>query len=581
MTNQDISRELEEIADLLEIAEANPFRIRSYRRASEAVADLAEEAATLVAEDRLTEVPGIGKGIAAVIEQLVTTGVSEDKEALLVDYPAGLLEMLRISGFGPRKAAVVYRELGISTVDDLEAAAESEKLQELPGMGAKTEEKLLSAIADYRRGQERALLGDMLPVAEMLVEKLRQHPDVIAAEYAGSTRRCRETVGDLDLLATSDDPAAVCQWFAGLDALEQVIMAGDTKVSGRLSGGRQVDLRVVEQQSFGAALQYFTGSMQHNVRVRERAQKMNLTVNEYGVFEFHDETKGDMVAGATEEEVYAALGLPWMAPELREDRGEIAAAEEGRLPDLIELSDICCDLQMHSHYSDGHTTIEQMARTCIALGYQYMGITDHSQALRVANGLDAERLNAQHEEVLELNEKLEAEGSDFVVLHGLEADILSDGAVDVPDGCFDLLDFVIGSLHQGFSTDADRITGRMVTAVESGMIDFVGHPTGRLLLARQPYGLHLDQLISACAEHDVALEINASPQRLDLDDVHSRRAVEQGCKLTINTDAHDPQMLHSMRYGVMQARRGWVEAPTVINTWPLADLKAWLAARRK
>jgi DNA polymerase (family X) len=342
-----------------------------------------------------------------------------------------------------------------------------------------------------------------------------------------------------------------------------------------------VDLRVVEQQSFGAALQYFTGSKQHNVQVRERAQKMGLTVNEYGVFKVADDETGEFVAGKTEEDVYAAIELPWMPPELREDRGEIAAAVEGRLPDLIELADIRCDLQMHSHYSDGHATVEEMARAGIALGYQYLGITDHSQALTVANGMDADAVKRQHEEIAGLNDKLKQEGLKFHVLQGIEADILSDGSVDIPEGTCELFDYVIGALHQGFSSDADRITGRMVAAVASGQIDIVAHPTGRILLRRVPYGLHLDELIAACAEHDVALEINASPQRLDLDDAHARFAVQQGCKLTINTDAHSPEMLHNMRYGIMQARRGWVEAGDVINTSSARKLKSWLKRRRK
>lgn len=581
MSNQDIAQELEDIANLLEIAGGNVFRVRSYRRAVETIADLAEDVSVLLAEGRLTELPGIGKGIAATIEQFLATGSSEEKEALLEEYPESLLEMLKVSGFGPRKAATVFEELDISTVDELEEAAAAGRLQGLPGMGVKTEENILKGIATYREGQQRALLGEMLPLAEELVEQLRAHPEVIRAEFAGSTRRCRETVGDLDLLATAQDPAAVCKWFAQLGVLEELTVAGDTKVSGLLPGGRQVDLRVVEEQSFGAALQYFTGSQQHNVRVRERAQKMDLTINEYGVFTVEGDETGEMVAGESEDDVYAAIELPWIPPELREDRGEIAAAEEGRLPDLIELADFRCDLQMHSHYSDGHATVEQMARAGMALGYQYLGLTDHSQALIVANGMDAEKVKRQHEEIAGLNEKLKKEGNKFRVLQGIEADILSDGSVDIPEGTFELFDYVMGALHQGFSSDADRITARMVGAVASGQIDMVAHPTGRVLLQRQAYGLHVDQLIAACAEHDVALEINASPQRLDLDDTHARFAVQQGCKLTINTDSHNLEMLHNMRYGIMQARRGWVEAADVINTWSARKLKSWLKRRRK
>lgn len=580
MTNEEVALELESIADLLEIAAANTFRIRSFRRAAEVVADFGEEIATVAAEGRLTDIAGIGKGIAAFIEQLIETGTSDDKEALLEEYPESLLELLRISGFGPKKVALVFRELNISTVDALEEAATAGQIRDLPGMGKKTEENILKGIDLLRQGQARARLGEIVPIAEELVAQLREHPDVKQAEYAGSTRRCRETIGDLDLLATSEKPAAVCAWFAKLGVLEDVTMAGDTKVSGRLPGGRQVDLRVVEEKSFGAALQYFTGSQQHNIRIRERAQRMGLTVNEYGVFEYVDEQKGAMVAGKSEEDVYAAVELPWIAPELREDRGEIAAAENGELPKLIEESDIRGDLHVHSTWSDGHATIEEMARAALAHGYEYLAITDHSESLAVANGLDAERYMAAHEEVMAVQEKLDAEGSNFVILHGTEADIRLDGSLDIPDGCYEQMDFVICSIHQGFSADADRMTERMVKAVESGMADIVAHPTGRILLAREAYGLHFEELVQACAKHDVALEINASPMRLDLNDVHSRYATEHGCKLVINSDAHKPATLGQMRYGVMTARRGWTEAKSVLNTWTVKKLRKWFGKRR-
>lgn len=581
MTNEDVAAELDLIADLMEIANANVFRVRSFRRAAETVAGLGDDITDLAAQGTLTEIPGIGKGIAQVIEQYLATGTSDDKEALLVDYPAGLLQLLRISGFGPKKVALVFKELGITTVDALEEAAAAGRLQDLPGMGAKTEENLLKSIALYREGQQRALLAEVLPVAEDLIERLKAHPQVGEAMYAGSSRRCRETVGDLDLLAASEEPATVCDWFAGIDILEDVTLSGDTKVSGRLPGGRQVDLRVVAAESFGAALVYFTGSKQHNIQIRERAQRMGLTINEYGVFTVtDDDQKGEMVAGATEEDVYAAIELPWIPPELREDRGEIDAALDGKLPTLIMLEDIRCDLQMHTQASDGKATLEQMAEACRELGYSHIGITDHSEALRVANGLDADRIKAQHEQIVALNEELGTQEPKLTILHGLEADILGDGSVDLPDGAFELLDYVIGAVHQGFSEDVRRMTDRVVKAIASGMVDIIAHPTGRILLQRRPYGLDIHEVIAAAAEHDVALEINASPQRLDLDDVDSRSAVKAGCKLSINTDSHSTGMLTNMRYGVMQARRGWVEAESVINAWDLKHLRTWLAKRR-
>lgn len=580
MTNKEIMEALEEIADLLEIADEQFFRVRSYRRAAEAIGGQAEDVQILLEEDRITDIPGIGEGIAHTIEQLVETGTCDQREELLRDYPESLLELLKISGFGPKKAALVYNELDIATVDELEEAAAAQRLQDLPGMGEKTEQNIMKAIAAYREGQERTLLGVILPLGEEILAQLRTHPSVIRAEIAGSARRRRETVHDLDVLVTAENPAEVCRWFAQEDFLVSVEAAGESKLSGTLPNGDQMDLRAVPAESFGAALQYFTGSQQHNIRLRERAGRMGLTVNEYGVFELDDDEPGDRIAGKTEEDVYAALDLEWIPPELREDRGEIAAADEGELPDLITLDDIHCDLQMHSMYSDGRATIEDMVRMCVELGYEYMGMTDHSESLKVANGLDADRIAAEHEEILRLNEKLADEGHQITILHGLEADIMLDGSVDLPGESFEMLDYVVGALHQGFSSDADKITGRMVRAVRSGLIDIVAHPTGRVLLQRRPYGLHIDQLIAACAEEDVALEINAAPDRLDLDDTHARFAVQKGCRLSINTDSHTPDMLNNMRYGVFQARRGWVSADDVINTWPLDDFRRWIAKRR-
>lgn len=580
MTNEEVAQALEEIADLLEIADEQFFRVRSYRRAAEAIGGQPEDVEVLLSEDRLTDISGIGEGIASTIAQLIETGTCDQREELLKDYPESLLELLKISGFGPKKAALVFNELDIATVDELQEAAAAQELQTLPGMGAKTEENILRGIANYREGQQRTLLGIILPIAEELIEKLRQHPSVIEAEIAGSARRRRETVHDLDVLVTAEDPAEVCEWFAGQDFLTAVEAAGETKVSGTLQSGDQVDLRAVPEESFGAALQYFTGSQQHNIRLRERAQRMGLTVNEYGVFEYEDEERGERVAGRTEQEVYEALDLVWIPPELREDRGEVAAAETDELPDLIELDDIRCDLQMHSTYSDGKATVEEMARTCAEIGYEYIGFTDHSESLAVANGLDAQRLEKQQEEIAAVNEKLHDEGISMVILHGIEADILPDGSVDIPDGTAEMLDYVIGALHQGFSSDAERITERMVRAVKSGLVDIIAHPTGRVLLQRQPYGLHIDELIEACADEDVALEINAAPDRLDLDDTHARFAVDKGCRISINTDSHQPEMLYNMRYGVFQARRGWITAGDVINTWSLEDFRDWIASRR-
>lgn len=576
MTNAEIARHLFEIANLLDICAESVFKIRSYERAGEAVAAHPRPVVEMVADGTLTDIPGIGKSIAEVITELVTTGQSDYREQLLAQAPEGLLQLLRIPGFGPRKAGLVYQKLGISSITELEAAARAGKLKGLKGFGAKTEEKILAGIAELQAGTERALLGEALPLAEALVHTVRNHPLVKQAEMAGSSRRRRETIGDLDILATSDSPAEVAHWFAEEGGLLEVELAGDTKVSGRTVSGLRVDLRVVPETCYGAALQYFTGSMQHNVRLRERARKRNLTISEYGVSEGEREAKGKVVAGDTEESVYAAVGLPWIPPELREDRGEIQAAEEGRLPVLLELENITSDLHLHTEASDGHLTLEQMAEAARERGYSHIAITNHSENLVIANGLNRNRLLAQTEQIAELNKHLKG----FTILAGTEADIKADGSLDVPEDVWTRLDFVIGSIHGGFSTDIDRMTERIVTAMASGRMDVLAHPTGRLIQGRKGYEIHLEKIIEAALQYRVALEINSNPHRLDLSDVNARAAAEAGCMISINTDAHCREELALMRYGVMVARRGWIEAPSVINTWPLKQLRKWLAERR-
>lgn len=584
MTNAEIARILGEIADLLDIGGAERFRVLSYRRGAEVVDNESRELAGLVAEGgvkALKAIPGIGEGLAKKIVELVETGRLAYYDELLERYPATLLEMLRVPGLGPRKVAEVYEQLGISSVQELAEAARAQRLRALPGMGAKTEENLLHSLEVYQESGKRSRLGDMLPLAERLRDWLRSLPGVQAAEYAGSVRRGRETIGDLDLLAASDSPAEVCRAFARSEELAEVILAGDTKVSGRLPGGRQVDLRVVPPPSWGAALQYFTGSQAHSVALRTRAQKLGMTINEYGVFRLQDEAAGVRLGGATEDEVYAAVGLPWIPPELREDRGELQAAEAGKLPKLLEESDLRGDLHAHTLASDGHNTLEEMVEAARARHYEYLGISEHSPSLYVAHGVDGERLRAHRAAVDEMNADLKRRRIRFSVLLGTEADILPDGSVDLAEGTWELLDYVIASVHQGFTADADRMTQRVVTALESGRVDVLGHPTGRLLGEREAYGLHLEEVIRTATKLGVALEINAAPERLDLDDVHSRLVQQQGGHLCINTDAHHVAWLEHMRFGVLVARRGWVEAPTVINTWPLGKLRRWLARRRR
>lgn len=581
MTNEQVAEILDQIATILQLEDENVFRIRSYERAAEAVRGLGEDLAEIRAgEGGLQSVPGIGEAIAAKIEEILDTGSSAYLDELLAKYPPGFLELLKVPGLGPKRAAQVYHELGVESVDELEEACLAERVQQLKGMGEKTEQKLLAAIQTYRQGQERALLGEILPVAEGLVAWLRDLDEVLEADYAGSVRRGRETVGDLDLLATSDDPGAVCRAFAASGQLREVELAGETKVSGRLPGGRQVDLRVVEPESWGAALVYFTGSQQHNIRLRERGQDLGLKVNEYGVFaepEDPGQLQGERVAGETEQSVYQALALAWIPPELREDRGEIQAAEAGELPDLIALEDIRADLHVHTTASDGRQSIEQMAEAARSRGLSIMGVTDHSRTLYVAGGIGLDVIRRQRDEVDSLNERF---GNQFHVLLGTEAEITVDGGVDCGEEVFELVDYVIGAIHQGLSSDADRMTARVVRALQTGLIDILAHPTGRLLLQRPPQGLHISEVIDAAVELGVALEINAAYDRLDLSDVHARLAQDRGALLAINTDAHAIEHLDFMRYGVLTARRAWVEAVTVINTWPLSRLREWLQSRR-
>ncbi|HEY3398092.1 MAG TPA: DNA polymerase/3'-5' exonuclease PolX [Armatimonadota bacterium] len=583
MTNAEIAAVFEDIADLLDLAAGDRFRVISYRRAAENIAAQSRSVEALAREGgvaALQALPGLGRHISDKIVELLETGSVAYHQELLAQFPPSLLELLRVPGLGPKKVALFYRTLGITSRAELAAAATEQRLRDLPGMGAKSEEKILHSLELYEESGRRARLGEILPVAERLEGWLHEQPGVLQAQYAGSARRGRDTVGDLDLLAASADPAPVCAAFAGEAGLEEVLVAGDTKVSGLLAG-RQVDLRVVPPESWGAALQYFTGSQAHNIALRARAQKRKLTLNEYGLFEFEDETVGPRVAGATEEEVYAALGLPWIPPELREDRGELAAAEEGRLPTLLTEADLRGDLHIHTDASDGHASLLEMVTAAEELGHEYIGITEHSATLVVTNGLDADRARAHRATVDALNLSLREQGSPLTVLFGTEADILLDGRLDLPEGSADLFDYVIGSVHSGFSDHADRMTERLLTALGSGQMDILGHPTGRRLLERPPYAVHLEEVLAAAAKAGVAVEINASPARLDLDDVHARLLQEQGGLLAINTDAHAVPSLSDLRYGVLVARRGWIEAPTVINTWPLADLRQWLARRRE
>jgi DNA polymerase (family 10) len=573
MTNPEIVALFTEIGDYLEVKGENPFRVRAYRRAAQAIEGLAEDVAALAARNALLEVPGIGKDLAGKITEYLSSGAIGYLEELRAEIPAGVIELMGIHGVGPKTAKLLYEQVGVDSVEKLEALARAHRLAGLPGIKAKTEENILKGIAVWRSGRERTPLGAALLLAEEILPRLRALPEVRQIEAAGSLRRMKETVKDIDILVTSESPARVMEVFVGLPNVAEVLAHGETKSSVRLREGIQADLRVVEPESFGAALQYFTGSKQHNIRVRELAQRRGLKVSEYGVFE---ERSNRRVAGATEEEVYAAVGLPWVPPELREDGGEIEAALEGRLPLLVSVADIRGDLQMHSTWSDGAHPVAELVEGVRAKGYRYMALTDHSRAVTVAGGMTEERLLRMAEEVQALNRKLRG----FRVLAGCEVDILGDGRLDFPDEILRRLDIVLVSVHSRFKMSRDEMTARIVRAVSHPLVHILAHPTGRLIGERAAYEVDMEAVLAAARQAGTAVEINASPSRLDLNDHHARRAKDLGIPVVINTDAHRIGQLDYMRFGVSVARRAWLGPQDVLNTRAEGDLLAWLERKR-
>ncbi|RMF95658.1 MAG: DNA polymerase/3'-5' exonuclease PolX [Planctomycetota bacterium] len=574
MTNTDIAAVFEELADLLEFRGENPFRVRAYRNAARTISELPEEVEAIAgdSERALTDLPGIGKDLAEKIRTLLETGTLPQLEELKAEIPESVLAMLRVPGLGPKRAAVLFRELNITSLDELAEACRQQKIRKLKGFGAKTEESILKGIAIAASADERTLWY----FADKYVQEIRTHleasPAVKKLEAAGSYRRCRETVGDLDFLIDSDDPAAVMDRFAEYERIDEVLLRGDTKMSVRLVDGIQVDLRVVPAESFGAALQYFTGSKEHNVILRGMAKDRGLKVNEYGVFRGEE-----YVAGADEADVYAALDLPWIPPELREGRREFEWAAEGKLPELIELDDIRGDLHMHTNWSDGADSIETMVEGAKAHGYEYVAITDHSKRVTIAGGLDAERLLKQWEEIDRINAKQKG----IRVLKGVEVDILEDGPLDLPDDVLGQADWVVASVHFGQSQSRDRITKRVVDALAHPAVCAIAHPTGRLLLERDPYAIDMEAVFSAAAEHKKLLELNAHPRRLDLNDVHLAAAKQYGIPIVISTDAHNINRLDHMICGIRQARRGGLGKNDVANTRPWREFKKLLPKYRR
>jgi DNA polymerase (family 10) len=574
MKNAEVVALFNEIADYLEVKGENPFRVRAYRRAAQAIEGLAEDLAAIAARDGLQDVPGIGKDLAAKIQEFLSTGAIQYLDGLRAEIPAGVIEMLGIHGVGPRTAKLLYDQVGVESVEKLEALAKAHKLAGLPGIKAKTEENILKGIAVWRSGRERMPLGTALLLAEGILAALRELEAVRQIAPAGSLRRMKETVKDIDILITSASPTRIMEVFVGLPNVAEVLAHGETKSSVRLREGIQVDLRVVEPECFGAALQYFTGSKQHNIRVRELAQRRGLKVSEYGVF---DDQSGRRTAGQTEEEVYAAVGLPWLPPELREDGGEIEAALGGRLPALVSLADIRGDLQMHSTWSDGAHPLPELVEGVRARGYRYMAVTDHSRSATVAGGMTEERLLQMIEEVRALNQRLRG----FRVLAGCEVDIRGDGSLDFPDEVLRRLDIVLVSVHSRFKMPRDEMTARIVKAVSHPLVHILAHPTGRLIGERAAYEVDMEAVLTAAHQAGTAVEINASPSRLDLNDHQARRAKDLGIPVAINTDAHSIGQLDFMRFGVSVARRAWLAPADVLNTLPDRELIAWLEKKRR
>jgi len=573
MQNAEIAQQFDELADLLEIQGANPFRVRAYRNAARIVGDLAESIDTIVGDParKLDEIPGIGTDLAAKISTLARTGRLPQLEELRQQVPAGVLQMLRIPGLGPKKVAALHKELGLTTLDELRVACESGRVAELKGFGKKTQQTVLEGLAQVATAGQRLLLAEVEPVALELVAALRQVAGVGQVEPAGSFRRRRESVGDLDMLVTAADSAAAMQTLAEHPRVAQVLSRGDTKMRVRLKIGLEMDLRVVPRESYGAALQYFTGSKDHNIVMRRRAIERGLKLNEYGLF--RDEQP---VAGETEAGVYAALDLPWIPPELREGRREFEWAEGGRLPRLIEPGEVRGDLHMHTTASDGAATIREMAEAARARGLQYIAITDHSQRVSMANGLDATRLRAHWQEI----ERVRREVSDIEIWKGVECDILEDATLDLDDKVLAEADWVVAVLHYGLKQPREQIMRRLLTAIHSPHVDAIGHLTGRMIGKRPGADIDVETILQELARSGKLLEINAHPSRLDVDDITAARARELGIPIVINTDAHSVTGFDVLQYGVHQARRAGLEARHVANTLSAGDFRKLLQQRR-
>jgi DNA polymerase (family 10) len=571
--NKAIASVFNETADLMEINGDDSFRIRSYRRAAETIESLPQQVSDLADEPKkLLEIPGIGKGMVANIQELAQTGKLQLHQELLQQYHPSMLELFKIQGLGPKTIALIWSAFQVSDLGGVEKLAKEGKLRTLPRMSEKSEQKIVKAIEDYRRISGRFLIDEADRTAARLAEHLKHVKGIDAITPAGSLRRGRETVGDLDVLITGpcceDDKqrAALIEEIARFPGIDQILAKGDNKISFKLHTGLQVDVRTLSPDSYGAGLQYFTGSKNHSVALRQRALKMGFTLNEYGLYRLKD---NKWVAGKTEEELYHKLKLDWIAPELRENTGEIEAAEKHELPDLITLQDIRGEVHMHTVETDGKNTIEEMAEAAKLRGYKYIAITDHSKNLAMANGLDDKRALQHIRRIKAANEQIEG----ITVMTGIEVDILSDGSLDLSDSVLEQMDVVVASVHSAFSQQREQMTDRLLRAISNKNVAILGHPTGRLQLRREAYQFDFEAVLKTAAEKQVAMELNAHPERLDLNDVHLRMARDRGVKIVINTDAHHTSHFEKIKYGILQARRAWLTAKDVLNTLPEKEFR--------
>jgi len=576
MKNQEIAAMLYDIADIYEILNVE-WKPRAYRRAARSVESLSKDIAQMYKEGgmkTLMEIPGVGPGIGAHIEEYLKTGKNREYEKLKSKIPKGISELINIPGMGPKRAMILNKKLKVSSMAQLEAAAKAGKIAKLEGFGKTSEDNIMKAISLVKKGTERQMLGYAMPVVNDIIDKLKQLKDVERVSPAGSTRRMQETIGDVDILVTSKSPNKVMEFFTKMPSVMQVLAKGPTKSTVILNSGLQVDVRVLKDNEYGAAMQYFTGNKDHNVKLRQIAINKGYKLSEYGMFD--RKTGKKVVSGHTEEEIYKKLGMDWMPPEIRENRGEIEAAMKHKLPKLVELKDIKGDFHMHSRNSDGINTIVQMAEAAHNLGYEYIAMSDHSKSEIIAHGMNEKRLKEYFKEIDEANKKLKGK---ITILRSSEVDILPNGEMDFSDNILKQFDIVIGSVHSGFKSPEDKMTKRIISAIENEHVDIIAHPTGRMIHRREPYAANMEKIFKAAADNGKVMEVNSYPDRTDLKDIHIKSAIEKGVKLAIDTDSHATTHLNYMWLGVSQARRGWAEKKDVVNTMNLKDVKKFFRIR--